>query len=204
MTADDEGTIVQWCATTLKPLRVHEYTRTHELSTDAAIEKRRQIVQSSRASGVIKPVAPTVRTICTCISVREEVIVGTYYNGKIRVYGTGDNELYPGQILAEVDAHVRCINALSWHPTRPIFVVGSEDGTMTRWSIPSLSSSGTPGSTASTTTTPLKILLDSKNDIPDALITGVQILTLPGSNRTEAFVIVAVYDDPRLRVFFCL
>ena len=62
------------------------------------------------------------------VCVKNNLVFVAFSNGNISLFRLSSETYGSHEILADISAHSRCINALSLHPNKNILVSGSEDG----------------------------------------------------------------------------
>jgi len=127
---------------------------------------------SYRRTGKIE--SEGVLSCCTCLCVRNDIIVAGYATGHLRLFRGSSCELY-----VEITAHARVITGLVFHPTASIFASCSEDTLVQFWEY-------------SEGLTSIDMLLSE--ELANKLLVGITFLS-------DGRACVSSYDDLELEMF---
>ena len=67
------------------------------------------------------------------VCVKNNLVFVAFSNGNISLFRLSNETYGSHEILADISAHSRCINALTLHPNKNILASGSEDGYVHMW-----------------------------------------------------------------------
>lgn len=111
---------------------------------------------------------------------REDIVAAGFSTGHLRIFRTRTSEL-----VVEVAAHSRCVNAVDIHAYQPLVVSVGEDTFVNIWSLPDFESKGSG-----------EISLLFSSCVKDQLLTGAKFM----NDETGNFAIAA-YDVDQISVW---
>ena len=116
----------------------------------------------------------------TSVCCRGNAVVAAFSSGHIRIYRVfPDSASGGGELVVEVGAHSRCVNALALHPSQHLLASCGEDGNLLVWELDAYS---------------FKINLVHSECMPHKLLTGTTFLQ-------DGKLAVCAYDDDTLTTF---